>query len=77
LNTIRKSQDVAEQRILKEEAEFKLLTSLIHGLRGSARVKIKTPKFDRRSPKYNHYHLQHREIGNTRERERYFGLRQN
>jgi hypothetical protein len=36
LKTIRTSREAAEQRILKEEAESRLLTSFIHGLRGYA-----------------------------------------
>lgn len=38
-------QDATEQRILKEEAEFRLLTSFIYGLRGSAgrELKLRTP----------------------------------
>jgi hypothetical protein len=45
LKTIMIWQDATEQRILKEEAEFRLLTSFIYGLRGSAgrELKLRTP----------------------------------
>jgi hypothetical protein len=36
LKTIRISRDAVEQRNLKEEAESRLLTSFVHGLRGYA-----------------------------------------
>jgi hypothetical protein len=39
--TIRKIQNSVEQRILKEEAEFRLLTSFIHGSRGDVGKELK------------------------------------
>jgi hypothetical protein len=36
LKTIRNSADPTEQRILREEADFRLLTSFIYGMRGEA-----------------------------------------
>ncbi|PNF21981.1 hypothetical protein B7P43_G17812, partial [Cryptotermes secundus] len=36
VKTVRKSADPTEQRILKEEADFRLLTSFIYGMRGEA-----------------------------------------
>ena len=44
--TIRKSADPTEQRILKEEAEFRLLTSFIYGMKGEAgrELRIRNPE---------------------------------
>ncbi|PNF29642.1 hypothetical protein B7P43_G16386 [Cryptotermes secundus] len=39
--TVRKSEDPTEQRILKEEAEFRLLTSFIYGMRGEAGMELR------------------------------------
>jgi hypothetical protein len=45
VKTIRRSQDPIKHRILKEEANSRLLTSFIHGLRGHAgrELKFRTP----------------------------------
>ncbi|PNF14145.1 hypothetical protein B7P43_G17714 [Cryptotermes secundus] len=44
--TIRKSSDPTEQRIRKEEADFRLLTSFIYGMRGKVgrELKIRNPE---------------------------------
>ena len=44
--TVRKSEDPTVQRILKEEAEFRLLTSFIYGMRGEAgrELRIRNPE---------------------------------
>lgn len=44
--TIRRSLDPTEQRILKEEAEYRLLTSFIYGMRGEAgrELRIRNPE---------------------------------
>jgi hypothetical protein len=46
LKTIRKSADPTEQSILKEEADFRLLTSFIYGMRGEAGrdLRIRNPE---------------------------------
>lgn len=44
--TIRRSADPTEQRILREEADFRLLTSFIHGMKGEAgrELRIRNPE---------------------------------
>ncbi|XP_023708597.1 uncharacterized protein LOC111865092 [Cryptotermes secundus] len=44
--TVRKSEDPTVQRILKEEAEFRLLTNFIYGMRGEAgrELRIRNPE---------------------------------
>ncbi|PNF25200.1 hypothetical protein B7P43_G17706 [Cryptotermes secundus] len=44
--TVRKSEDPTVQRILKEEAEFRLLTSFVYGMRGEAgrELRIRNPE---------------------------------
>jgi hypothetical protein len=46
LKTVRKSADPTEQRILKEEADFRLLTSFMYGMRGEAgrELRIRNPE---------------------------------